>query len=143
MRMDVVQEAMTWLDTPFHDQARVKGVGVDCAQMVAGIGEELGFIPKGTVIQNYSPEWHLHNREEKLLEQVESYGCIEKTGALEPGDLLCFQFGRATSHLGIYIGDQKFIHARKDVHKVVVNSLSGDWLERLTKTYSFPTEQMK
>lgn len=137
----ITQVALTWLNTPYHHQARVKGVGVDCAQLVAGVAEECGLIPAGTVIQNYSPEWHLHNHEEKLVEMLELFKCPEKTGALEPGDILAFKFGRVCSHLGIYLNGGLFIHARIDQGKVVINSLSGDWLKRHVRTFTFPKGQ--
>jgi cell wall-associated NlpC family hydrolase len=43
------------------------------------------------------------------------------TGALRPGDLLMFGRGRSEriSHVGIYIGDGKMIHASTSQHRVV------------------------
>jgi hypothetical protein len=32
-----VQEALTWLGIPYHHHARVKGVGVDCAQLLCAV----------------------------------------------------------------------------------------------------------
>ena len=34
---DIVTEARTWVRTPYHHQARLKGVGVDCAGLVIGV----------------------------------------------------------------------------------------------------------
>jgi cell wall-associated NlpC family hydrolase len=43
------------------------------------------------------------------------------TGALRPGDLLMFGRGRSEriSHVGIYVGDGKMIHASTSQHRVV------------------------
>lgn len=143
----IVKAAHGWLGTPYHHQARVKGVGVDCAQLVAGIAGELGIIKVGSPIPfDYSPEWHIHNREELLVKNLESFGCtlkpIEET---QPGDILCFQFGRAIGHLGIMVDGGNFIHARIDAGLVVLNSLSTDsvkkvgyWVDRHKLTYAFP-----
>ena len=139
----VVTAVTSWLDTPYHHQARVKGVGVDCAQLVAAVAEECGYIKPGIVIQNYSPEWHLHNREERMVNIVLEFGCLEKTGELEPGDILAFKFGRVCSHLGIYVGNEQFVHARIDQGKVVLNTLSGDWKQRHLRTFTFPKEQIR
>lgn len=137
--MNIVTAALGWLDTPYHHQARVKGVGVDCAQLVAAVAEECGFIEPGTVIQNYSPEWHLHNKEEKLVDLLFEFKCVEKTGEpIAPGDILVFKFGRVCSHLGIATAFGMFIHARIDQGKVVLNSLSGDWQRRHVRTFTFP-----
>lgn len=143
MRQDIVDSVRTWLETPYHHQARVKGAGVDCAQLIAGVAEECGYIEPGVAIQNYSTEWHLHNREERMLQYLEEFGCKLKEEPAQPGDILCFKFGRVCSHLGILVPENKFIHARIDVHKVVLNSLSGDWLKRHVRTYSFPTEKIR
>jgi NlpC/P60 family putative phage cell wall peptidase len=142
MITEITSIALSWLGTPYHHHARVKGVGVDCAQLCAGVATELGVLDPSIQIENYSTEWHLHNKEEKLLEMLERFGCTEVQD-LEPGRILCFKFGRVCSHLGIYLGDSQFIHARLDVQKVVINTLSGEWLSRHVKTYSFPTEQIR
>ena len=38
-RMDAVTEARTWLDTPFHHQASVKGSGCDCIGLITWLVE--------------------------------------------------------------------------------------------------------
>lgn len=137
----IVQSALSWLGTPYHHQARVKGAGVDCAQLVAGVAEECGYIKPGMIIQNYSPEWHLHNREERMINLLLEFGCIEAQEH-EPGDILAFKFGRVCSHLGIYVGNDQFVHARVDQGKVVLNNLSGDWLKRHIRTFKFPSKDI-
>ena len=138
-RLRIVLEAFDWVGTPYHHQARVKKVGVDCAQLVAGVAENV--FPKLKPINTpvYSVEWHMHNREEKMCELIESFKCtrIELSEAI-PGDILTFKFGRVQSHMGILINDNQFIHARLDVGKVVINQLSGMWLEHLGRAYKFP-----
>lgn len=136
----IAEAALSWVDTPYHHQARVKGVGVDCAQLIAGVAEETGHIEPGTPIPfNYSTEWHLHNREEVLLKNLEAFGCTRKPSTeLEPGDILCFKYGRVVSHLGIYVGDNQFVHAANNYGKVVLNTLSPEMLKRLVFIYIFP-----
>lgn len=140
MRPEVAQKALEFLGTPYHHQAKVKGLGVDCGQLILAVAQELNLVSPTMRVTNYSTEWHLHNTEEKMLNMLEQFNCVEKT-TLEVGDIVCFKFGRVCSHLGIYLGDGQFIHARIDQGKVVINSLSGDWLKRHTKTYSFPLEK--
>jgi len=140
MRPEVAQKALEFLGTPYHHQAKVKGLGVDCGQLILAVAQELNLVSPTMRVTNYSTEWHLHNTKEKMLNMLEQFNCVEKT-TLEVGDIVCFKFGRVCSHLGIYLGDGQFIHARIDQGKVVINSLSGDWLKRQTKTYSFPLEK--
>lgn len=135
----IVEHALKWLNTPYHDQARVLGVGVDCAQLVAAVGIELGLVQPSQIPTDYNPQWHFHNRHELMLEIISNLGCKE-TLVLEPGVILGFKFGRVISHVGIYLGEDQFIHARKDKGKVVINSLSGDWAKRHLRTFNYPTE---
>ena len=139
-RMRIILEAWEWVGTPYHHQARVKGVGVDCAQLVAGVAENV--FPRLKPINSpvYSIEWHMHNREEMMCQIIESFKCERKEIADRiPGDILTFKFGRTQSHMGILVNDGQFIHARMDIGKVVLNQLSGDWLERLGRVYKFPS----
>lgn len=141
MRTEIITIAQTWLGTPYHHHARLKGVGVDCAQLVAGVALEVGLMTakQAEAIPNYPTQWHLHNHEEKLLEQLELFGCIQvdKSGT-RVGDIVCFKFGRTTSHLGIMINETQFIHARFDIKRVVCNTMNEDWAKRWTYTYKFP-----
>ncbi len=41
----------------------------------------------------------------------------------EPGDLLFFRYGRAVSHVAIYLGDMRFVHAPSSGKEVSVASL--------------------
>ena len=56
------------------------------------------------------------------------------TEDLQPGDVLVFAntYRRGLSHVGIYLGDDKFVHAVDERHGVQVNNLSdGYWAPRL------------
>lgn len=139
-REDIVNEATSWYETPYHHKARLKGVGVDCAMLVAGVAIQLNILPTDFVIPEYSVQWHLHNDEEKLLEILDGVNCIKLANKEDAqlGDILTFQYGRVTSHLGILINDNQIIHARVDFGKVVINDLDEDMLNRWTNTYRFP-----
>lgn len=55
-----------------------------------------------------------------------------------PGDLVCFRILGYISHIGIYIGDAKFIHAREGIDSVVIESLtSTQWQHRVAGTYRY------
>ncbi len=137
VRERIVEEALTWEGTPYHHQAKLKGVGVDCAMLVVGIAQQIGALPKDINIKVYSPEWHLHNKEEMMCDLIESYHC-ELTDELLPGNILTFKYGRVQSHLGILLNDNQFIHARVDIGKVVINELGEEFLKRLGRIYTFP-----
>ncbi len=57
---------------------------------------------------------------------------------LQPGDMLFFKTGKRTEHVGIYIGDRKFIHASTGSRKVKVASMdSAYWYKRFVKFGTF------
>lgn len=111
----IAAAARTWLGTPHVNQARVKGIGVDCGMLLIGALEDAGLIKKGAIkITPYSNEWHLHHSEEWFLSYVKKY-CIPVTETdMAIGDFLMYQFGRCVSHGGIYVGDDQIIHAVVD-----------------------------
>lgn len=74
-RARLVAEAESWIGTPYHTGARVKGAGVDCLTFVAGVFENAGLVPK-LAIPHYPPDWHLHRDDERYLEGVLQY-CVE------------------------------------------------------------------
>ena len=47
--------------------------------------------------------------------------------SLKPGDLIFFRIN--TSHVGIYIGDNRFIHAPSTGRSVAIDSLNGDFFQ--------------
>ena len=52
-------------------------------------------------------------------------------GALQPGDLLFFDInGQRASHVGIYIGDGRFVHAPSTGKRVSVESLDNPYWRR-------------
>lgn len=53
---------------------------------------------------------------------------IEKSN-LQPGDLICFSNSRGSSfigHVGIYIGNGKFVHAANSRRGVIISNVDGD-----------------
>ena len=114
----VIHEAMSWLGTPYHHEARVKGAGVDCGQFPAAVYEACGLIP-AVEIGPYPPDWHMHRGDERYLGYVETH--FEKTESPQPGDLALFRFGRAISHSGIVIEWPIIIHAYITARAVVLD----------------------
>lgn len=129
----IVEEARKWLDakTPYHHQADVLGVGVDCAMIMVRIFADLGLIPKDVDPRPYAPDWHLHRSDEKYLGWVTKYAT--RVDAPEPGDIALFKFGRCISHGGIVetiTPDIIMIHA--DMHAGCVERAEvRRWADRL------------
>lgn len=57
---------------------------------------------------------------------------------LQPGDMLFFKTGRKTNHVGVYIGNRKFIHAPSGGKRVTVAKMdSSYWHKRFVKFGTF------
>lgn len=107
----IIQEAVTWLKTPYHSGARLKGVGVDCGQFLIGVFENAGYLEPGECDPGYYPhEIHLHREEEKYLEWILKY-CDPVEGDPQPGDIAMFRFGKSSSHAAIVIDWPMVIHS--------------------------------
>ncbi|HET8552710.1 MAG TPA: NlpC/P60 family protein [Gammaproteobacteria bacterium] len=116
----IVAEARRWLGTPYHHQADVRGVGVDCAMLLVRVYHACGLIP-AIEPRPYPPDWHLHRSTERYLGWVEDYA--EPVDVGEPGDVALYRFGRCLSHGGIVIKESQMIHAFKRAGKVEVAEL--------------------
>lgn len=110
-RHQVAIEALTWLRTPYHDCADIKGCGVDCAMLLVRVFDACGLGPPAFDPRPYSPRFHLH-RDDELYERW--LGQAGARRVVEPltGDIALFKFGRCYSH-GAIIVDEKggMVHA--------------------------------
>jgi hypothetical protein len=109
-RVDAI--AQTWLGTKFHDHARVKGAGVDCAQILLATFEEAGLIPP-TNVGPYSAQFFLHSAEERYLGWVSKFAHEITLERVRHGDIALYKIGRCYAHGAIVVkpGWPHIIHA--------------------------------
>lgn len=124
MRAAIVAEARSWERTPYHHHARVKGAGVDCAQLPAAVYEAVGLIPH--IEPAYSPDWMFHQDAEAYLEWVLPYAREIAREDAGPGDLAVFRFGRSYSHSVIITGLPMGIHASGPARCVIPVDIDAD-----------------
>lgn len=132
-RAAIVREARTWLRTPWHHMARVKGAGVDCGMLLAEVFERAGVCAR-VHVDPYPQDWALHRSEERFLTIVEQFAIRDDWTPVRPGDIFLFRYGRCLSHAAIAIDTEgTIIHAYLEARAVVVDSLkqSGPLLQRL------------
>ena len=135
-RVTAVREAESWLGTPFHANAAVKGAGVDCGRFLVEVYRAAGLsVPEK--LEHWPIDWAHHSQA-----KGEPYLTIVRKFALEvetpgPGDFALFKIGRAHSHSAIVVKWPNVIHAmcqgkveRADASKA---PLSG----RAVKFFSF------
>jgi cell wall-associated NlpC family hydrolase len=60
--------------------------------------------------------------------------------SLKPGDLLTFGHGKRISHIGIYIGDGRYVHAPTPGKRVRIESLANtksSWWKGARRVFAF------
>lgn len=132
-RAAVVSEAYTWLGTPYHHQARVKGVGVDCAMILADVYHTCGLIPYIDP-RPYPADWHLHRDEERYLGWIARY--THPVDVPKPGDIALFKFGRCVSHGAIVVEWPLILHSYIGEGVLLGDGLEGMMAGRLHGFYS-------
>ena len=103
----LVGNAMTFLGVPYRRGGDSAESGFDCSGFVRSVYEQT----IGLVLPR------------RAAEQAAATQSIERSD-LQPGDLVFFNtMRRAFSHVGIYVGDGKFIHAPRAGEKVRVEDM--------------------
>jgi cell wall-associated NlpC family hydrolase len=116
---ELVIAAMNFLDRPYRTGGDSVDTGFDCS----GFTRHLFDRTLGVELPRRADD-QAHDR---ALSQV-------SRDALRPGDLVFFNTLRRTfSHVGIYVGDGRFIHAPRSGAQIRVESLSASyWSRRFT-----------
>jgi cell wall-associated NlpC family hydrolase len=108
LRAAICAEARTWLGTPYHHMARVKGAGVDCLQILIAVYAAVGLIePFDTGYYPY--DWMLHRDEERYMQGLLQHATRTTTPMM--GDVALYKFGRTYSHAAIVLDADLFIHS--------------------------------
>lgn len=105
-RAAMVEAAELWLRTPYtHTNACIRGVGANCSYLMYGIARDAGVLPAGTKEPKfYSPQFHIHQREQRMLERVMGYDLTEITESdIRPGDIVAYLTGQSHGHLAMVI----------------------------------------
>nr|DAP68845.1 MAG TPA: cell wall peptidase [Caudoviricetes sp.] len=120
----ITTEALTWLNTPYHHMANLRGVGVDCAMFLVEVFKQLGAVPPDLDPRPYPHDWHMHRGEERYLAWLDKYADRVPADQVQPGDVVTFKFGRCVSHAGIVIDWPLIIHAYRDNDVVILSDVS-------------------
>lgn len=117
-RATVVAAARSWIGTPYHNCADIKGIGVDCGMLLVRVFVDSGlcapFDPRP-----YPVDWHLHRSEERYLGFVFERG--QEVRSAQPGDVMVLRYGRCYSHGGIVTAASPLtlVHAYYPARRVV------------------------
>ncbi len=111
---DLVGNAMNFLGVPYRRGGTSASTGFDCSGFVRSMFEQT----VGKVLPRRASE------QAAVTEKIDKQD-------LKPGDLVFFNTMRQTfSHVGIYVGDNKFIHSPRSGKSVRVEDMRDAYWER-------------
>lgn len=116
LRDSIVSVARAQIGTPYRLGAESPGKAFDCSGLVRYVLAALHLDLPRTA------------REQARVGQV-----VERdTSALKPGDIVAFGKGRRVTHIGIYVGEGRVVHASTSRRRVVESSMEseGSWFQR-------------
>jgi NlpC/P60 family putative phage cell wall peptidase len=137
-RAVVVAAARSWLGTPYHHAADLKGVGVDCAMILVRVFVDLGLVEPFDP-RPYVKDWMLHRDDERYLGFL--LARAREVERPEPGDVALFRVGRCFAHGGIVSATAplSLVHAYAPAGCVVEERLDGhpELARRTRKFFSY------
>jgi cell wall-associated NlpC family hydrolase len=141
MRRLVLEEARSWVHTPYHHNAHLKGVGVDCLWILIECFKPVVPALSNFKPGNYSREWYFHRDEELYLQGVALYARRLPEGSIpQPADIALYKVGRCVSHGAILVDDELLIHANRKAREVEISLRHTTALDKHFHSYwtAFP-----
>ena len=134
---EIIAEVRSWIGGAWiHGQA-LKGPkpdgGADCIQFIIKVAKTFGWVPVSYKPAPYNRDYALHN-DVSLIKQEISKFCDEVVN-LKVGDVMLYISGRCASHAGIYIGNNKIVHAH--IRRGIVEDGLKDMKEPLDSIWRF------
>jgi len=112
-KRDVIKTAKSFLGTKYVFGGNTKK-GIDCSGFIKTVMKKHGKNLPRTASQQASSGKHINKKK------------------LRPGDLVFFKntYKRGISHVGIYLGNNKFIHASSGAKKVTISNLNKKFYQQ-------------
>jgi cell wall-associated NlpC family hydrolase len=110
---EIIEVARSYLGTPYRSGGTSRN-GVDCSGFVTAVYRQFDIaLPRTSLAQS-------------------GFGERISPSSLQPGDLVFFKTSRrkSVSHVGIYMGKGKFIHASTRSRSVRIDDLEDDYFRK-------------
>lgn len=105
LRDSIVREALAHVGTPYIFGGTRPESGFDCSGLVQ------------FVFARFDPQPPRTAARQALI------GASVRREQLRPGDLLTFGVGDSVTHIGIYVGERKYVHASSIAGRVIISPL--------------------
>ena len=135
-RAIILEEANSWIGTPYRPRAAVRSKGVDCVRYIYTVLQPFGFF-ENLELPDYRISDGYNSPDFRYLENLRNFFPV----VTEPeiSDILLFKYGDSWNHAGFYSGKNQYVHAeiRRGVvesevdRKAIVFSIFGGRDERL------------
>ena len=104
---EIATYALTFVGSPYSWGGSSPATGFDCSGFVQYIFSQYGYTTS------------------RIANDVLADGRHVDPADIQPGDVLCFYSGNGyVGHVGIYVGDETFVHAANSISGVVTTSLA-------------------
>jgi NlpC/P60 family putative phage cell wall peptidase len=129
--------ARSWIGTPFHHQACVKGIGCDCLGLVRGVWREL-YQTESALPPAYAFDWARDPSRELLMDAFNEY-FLPAAGPCRADQLILFRWHIrwTASHVAIASSSSTLIHAQ-DGAGVCEVPMPIAWRKRIAACFEFP-----
>ena len=138
----IFAKAREYIGTPFHQQGRVKGLGLDCAGLVLCVGEDLGLRYRdGRPIHGFDyKDYGMYPVMDAMQTEAEKIFVKKADSAIIPGDILTLRAPFLVHHMAIVSQLQQgmgIIHAYGGLGKIVEHLLDARWKSRIAGVFSY------
>lgn len=130
-RAQFVGEALTWTDTPYAHQGRLRGVACDCIGLVIGTARGLGL---------EIPEIPAYGRrpDGSLLGALDANLVPIPLDQAQGGDIVLFAWASVPVHVGILTDADTVLHAYLPNRRVVQMRIDEKTRRLIVAAYSVP-----
>jgi cell wall-associated NlpC family hydrolase len=109
-RAVVVKEAASWNGTPYRGWTCLKGMGVDCGQLIYGVFRACGFLPLiDDLPKDYSLQVAQHQTSTEYMKVIDTYFRDVPEADVKPGDIACYTLGLSMAHAAIIVSWPSYI----------------------------------
>ena len=124
-----------YIGLPYATNGRDES-GIDCWGLVRLFYKQEYNIDLPSYAEEYSGAY-----DDRILDMMALYkNNWQQTTTAEPGSVIVFNILGEPFHVGVYIGEGKFIHARDGMDSVVESVNSPKWVKRIEGYYKYATQ---
>jgi len=133
-----LEEVESWKGTPFRHLGEQKGIGVDCVHLIRGMLINLDYPGLADLpMPRYPRDYTAEDAGTRLVDEIErmlSGRWVDPRDA-QLGDLLVFRIHQSQWHVGIHIGNNRFVHVYEDNEAHETSLLDKFWKRKLAKCF--------